>query len=48
MGRKSTIVTPLASQMNMAITVDKEVTALNFLLAGESIYVLWNQSLSLV
>jgi hypothetical protein len=28
--------------------VDKEVTALNFLLAGESVYVLWNQSLSLV
>jgi hypothetical protein len=48
MGRKSTIVTPLASQMNMAITVDKEVTALNFLLAGESLYALRNQSLSLV
>jgi hypothetical protein len=28
--------------------VDKEVTALNFLLAGESVYVLLNQSLSLV
>ena len=48
MGRKSTLVTSLASQMNMAITVDKDVTALNFLLAGESVYVLWNQSLSLV
>jgi hypothetical protein len=48
MGRKSTIVTPLASQMNMAIIVDKEVTALNFLLAGKSVYVLRNQSSSLV
>jgi hypothetical protein len=48
MGRKSTIVTLLASQMNMGKTVDKEVTALNFLLAGESVYVLLNQSLSLV
>jgi hypothetical protein len=48
MGRKSTIVTPLAFQMNMAITVDKEVTVLNFLLAGESVNVLRNQSLALV
>jgi hypothetical protein len=48
MGRKSTIVTLLATQMNMAKTVDKEVTALNFLLARESVYVLQNQSLSLV
>lgn len=36
--RKSTTVTPLASQKNMAIILHKEVTVLNFFLGRESVY----------